>query len=196
MVKRVALIAIGMIVGFATIAIGVYCFAKVGPFPLAVSDRPFPFEESIARMSLHARLRRVSPKSVPVETNDMNLIAGARVYVANCAMCHGLPAQKPDESTSNTFPKPPQFFAQAALDDPPGEIYWETANGIRLTGMPAFKGSGGLSDTQLWQVALILTNSDKLPAAAKSILTRGNVEISSGRREMVSIERHYPAPGT
>jgi thiosulfate dehydrogenase len=186
MVKNAALIAIGMIVGFTTIAISVYYFSTIGPFPLAVSDRPFPFEESIARMALHARLRKVSPKAAPIEADETNLMEGARVYIANCAMCHGLPDQKPDASTSNMFPKPPQFFEQAVLSDSPGEIYWETANGIRLTGMPAFKDSGGLNDTQLWQVSLILKNSDKLPSGAKSILMRGTLELSSGSREVVS----------
>jgi mono/diheme cytochrome c family protein len=51
-------------------------------------------------------------------------------------------------------------------DDPPGETYWKAANGIRLTGMPAYKGS--LSDTQLWQVSLMLANADKLPPPAKA----------------------------
>jgi hypothetical protein len=32
--------------------------------------------------------------------------------------------------------------------------------------MPGFKGS--LSDTQLWQVSLMLANADKLSAAAKA----------------------------
>jgi mono/diheme cytochrome c family protein len=54
-------------------------------------------------------------------------------------------------------------------DDPPGETYWKAANGIRLTGMPGFMGS--LSDTQLWQVSLMLANADKLPAAAKAAVS-------------------------
>jgi mono/diheme cytochrome c family protein len=43
------------------------------------------------------------------------------------------------------------------------------SNGIRLTGMPSFKDT--LSDTQIWQVALLLANADKpLPPAAVSIV--------------------------
>ena len=54
-------------------------------------------------------------------------------------------------------------------DDPPGETYWKAANGIRLTGMPAYKDI--LSDTQLWQVSLLLANANKpLPPAALDIL--------------------------
>ena len=44
-------------------------------------------------------------------------------------------------------------------DDEPGETYWKVANGIRLTGMPAFNHV--LTDTQMWQVTLLLKNADQ-----------------------------------
>jgi hypothetical protein len=65
------------------------------------------------------------------------------------------------------FPHPPQFFnGDTVTDDPPGETYWKAANGIRLTGMPGYKAS--LSETQLWQVSLLLAHADKLPPAVKA----------------------------
>ncbi len=51
-------------------------------------------------------------------------------------------------------------------DDPAGETYWRTANGIRLTGMPAFRGA--ISEVQLCQVSLVLLNAGKLLRAIKS----------------------------
>jgi hypothetical protein len=36
--------------------------------------------------------------------------------------------------------------------------------------MPGFKGS--LTDTQLWQVSVMLANADKLPPAAKAALSQ------------------------
>jgi mono/diheme cytochrome c family protein len=54
-------------------------------------------------------------------------------------------------------------------DDPPGETYWKVANGIRLSGMPSYKTV--LSETEMWQVSLLLANADKpLPPAAVEIL--------------------------
>jgi mono/diheme cytochrome c family protein len=56
-------------------------------------------------------------------------------------------------------------------DDPAGETYWKVANGIRLTGMPAFKKT--LTDTQMWQVTLLLKNADQqLPDPVTKILTQ------------------------
>jgi mono/diheme cytochrome c family protein len=54
-------------------------------------------------------------------------------------------------------------------DDPPGETYWKVANGIRLSGMPSYNQV--LSDTEMWQVSVLLANADKpLPPAALELL--------------------------
>jgi mono/diheme cytochrome c family protein len=57
------------------------------------------------------------------------------------------------------------------------------ANGIRLTGMPAYKSI--LTETQMWQVSLLLAQADKpLPPAAAEIL-RGEpiVPVAAGREK-------------
>jgi len=59
------------------------------------------------------------------------------------------------------------FKGKGVTDDPPQESYWKIVNGIRLTGMPAFKGV--LNDTQIWQLALLVANADKLPDSAKKV---------------------------
>jgi mono/diheme cytochrome c family protein len=62
-------------------------------------------------------------------------------------------------------------------DDPPGKTYWTVSNGIRLTGMPSFKST--LTDTEIWQVTLLLANADKqLPPAALQIV-RGELPPDS-----------------
>jgi mono/diheme cytochrome c family protein len=74
------------------------------------------------------------------------------------------------------FPEAPPLWEKhhngnvvGVSDDPPGETYWRVANGIRLTGMPAYKNV--LTDTEMWQVTLLLANADKpLPPAALEIL--------------------------
>jgi len=45
---------------------------------------------------------------------------------------------------------------------------WKVANGIRLTGMPAFKNS--LSETEMWLVSLLLANANKISDAVKQEL--------------------------
>jgi mono/diheme cytochrome c family protein len=67
------------------------------------------------------------------------------------------------------YPHPPLLLdGKGVTDDEPGETYWKIFNGIRLTGMPGF--SKTLNETQMWQIALLLANADKLPPAAKTVL--------------------------
>jgi len=67
------------------------------------------------------------------------------------------------------FPQPPQLFkGHGVTDDPAGETYWKVANGIRLTGMPAYINS--LNDTEMWQVSLMLAHADKLSPDIFSVL--------------------------
>jgi mono/diheme cytochrome c family protein len=49
-----------------------------------------------------------------------------------------------------------------------GETYWKASNGIRLTGMPAFRGT--LTDDQLWKVSQLIANGNKLPAAVQGVM--------------------------
>lgn len=69
--------------------------------------------------------------------------------------------------------KPPHLFrGKGVTDDEPGETYWKVANGIRLTGMPSFKGS--LSETEMWQVSMLLANANKISDAVKQELKPPN----------------------
>jgi thiosulfate dehydrogenase len=84
-------------------------------------------------------------------------------------MCHGLPAHTDYATAKGMFPKPPQLFkGHGVTDDPVGETFWKVANGIRLTGMPAYTGS--LSDNEIWQVSLMLANADKLSQQVRATL--------------------------
>jgi len=121
-------------------------------------------------MALHAAVRKHAPKNSPIQADETNLAAGARVYRSSCAVCHGLPEQPVTPIARGLFPKPPALFeGKGVTDDPPGETYWKAANGIRLTGMPGFKGA--LSDTELWQVSLLLAHADKLSPNVRKILS-------------------------
>jgi thiosulfate dehydrogenase len=95
-------------------------------------------------------------------------LAGADVYRKNCAVCHGLP-DYPSDLFNLMFPKPTELFkGKGVTDDPPSESYWKAANGIRLSGMPAFKDK--LTNTQLWQVSQLVAHANEIPESVKNVL--------------------------
>jgi mono/diheme cytochrome c family protein len=134
-----------------------------------------PYERPITGIPLNVRIDRELVKFPPIHADDDNLIAGAQVYHDQCAVCHGFHG-KPSRFGAHMFPDAPPLWEKhqndavvGVSDDPPGETYWKVANGIRLTGMPAYKGV--LTDTNVWQVSLLLANADKpLPPAVVGIL--------------------------
>ena len=74
-------------------------------------------------------------------------------------------------------PKPPQLFeGMGVTDDEAWESYWKIENGIRMTGMPGFKGS--LTEPQIWQVTVMLKNGDKLPPSVLAALKADAVKTT------------------
>ena len=70
------------------------------------------------------------------------------------------------------YPVPPQLFhGTGVTDDDAWESYWKVENGIRMTGMPGFKGQ--LTETEIWQVSVLVKNADKISDAVKKELAAG-----------------------
>ena len=160
---------IGFILGLVIIPVSLYFYFYTGSAPVATSAQAMPFEKRMATMALDARVKKEAPAEAALPVNDANLVAGAGIYQKQCSVCHGVPGQEITAIAKGMFPKPPQLFhGKGVTDDPAGETYWKAANGIRLTGMPGFKGA--LSDTELWQVSLLLANANKLPQEAMASL--------------------------
>lgn len=161
----------GLILGLLIPAAAGYCYFRFGFAPVATSAAPMPFEETMAKMALHARIGKEAPaKPAPIPADETNLTQGAAVYTENCAFCHGLPNQKATMAAKGMFPLPPQLFTKDEMvtDDPVGVTYWKVSNGIRMTGMPGFGEM--LSSNQVWQVSLLLANADKLPPQTEAAL--------------------------
>ncbi len=150
---------------------------RFGNVPVAVTDPPLPQERLLTGVPLHARIDHEMIATPPIQVNEDNLVAGAQIYRDQCAICHGLHG-KPSPFGAHMYPDAPPLWEMhhhgsetmmGVTDDPPGETYWKVANGIRLTGMPSFKSV--LTDTEMWQVSLLLANADKpLPPEAVNIL--------------------------
>ena len=166
---------LGFLLGIVLVPLAVLGWLRFGDVPVAVADPPLPQERLLTGMPLHARIDREMVKTPPIQADEANLVVGAEIYRDQCAACHGFHG-KPSRFGAHMFPAAPPLWEKhhsnavvGVSDDPPGETYWKVANGIRLTGMPAYKGV--LTENQMWQVSLLLAHADKpLPPAAVEIL--------------------------
>jgi mono/diheme cytochrome c family protein len=163
-------LVVGVILGAVAVVLGLYLYFATGHAPVATSEPPMPFEKKLAHQALNARVSREMQKTPPLQPDESNFAAGAKVYREHCAVCHGLPEQKETLIAAGMYPHPPKLLeGKGVTDDEPGESYWKVANGIRLTGMPGFRPA--LSDTQMWQVSLLVANADKIPKPVHDTLS-------------------------
>jgi mono/diheme cytochrome c family protein len=169
----------GVVAGILIVPLALYVYFVSGSAPVATSAAAMPFERMLAHRALDARVAKEMPKNVPIPGDESNYVAGAQVYRQNCAVCHSLADGIPSAIAKGMFPKPPALLVGVGVtDDEPGETYWKVANGIRLTGMPSFRQS--LSETEMWQVSLLLAHADKLPERAKQVFSAGPPPGSMG----------------
>ncbi len=162
----------GVVIGICVLLLAGYLFVSLGGMPVATKGPPLPLEKYLARKALHAAMDREVGKPSPLPADEPNFLAGAHVYQAQCAVCHGRLGQPESAIAKGMFPHPPQLLPpkKGVTDDLVGETYWKVKNGIRLTGMPGYVDS--LTDAELWQVSLLLLHADKLPESVRPILRK------------------------
>lgn len=162
---------LGVVIGIVVLPVIALLYIWFGYAPVATAASPLPLERRLASMALHARIEKEAPKEAAVAATEPNLLAGAKIYREYCAVCHGTAGEPKTATAKGMFPAPPELFrGKGVTDDPAGETFWKAANGIRLTGMPAYRGS--LSDEQLWQVSQLLATADKLPQTVKDLMAQ------------------------
>src|SRR6267378_1621720 len=165
-------LVLGVLLAILLIAGGVYFFISSGHAPLATSAPPIRYEKKIARLGLTAYKDKLPHPEPQVPADEANMVAGAKVYKEQCATCHGIPGEPKGAIALGMYPAPPQLFHGVGVtDDDAWESYWKVENGIRLTGMPGYKGQ--LTETQIWQVAVLVKNADKISASVKNELAAG-----------------------
>lgn len=168
-------ILLGVLLGIVLVAASLLGWLQFGKVPVAVADPPIYQERLLTGIPLHARIHRELQKSPVITPDEGMLVSGAHIYSEKCAVCHGIHG-KPSQLGGQMYPGAPPLWEShhgngtiGVSDDPPGETYWKVYNGIRLTGMPSYKGV--LSEAEIWNVSLLLANADKpLPPPAVEVL--------------------------
>jgi thiosulfate dehydrogenase len=164
---------LGILIGILLLVGCLYLYFWSGHAPVATSAKPMPFERKMAKLGLHSYLESLPHPQPQVPADEANLVAGAKVYKEQCATCHSLPGEPRSAVSKGMFPVPPELFHGVGVtDDEPWETYWKVENGIRMTGMPGFKGQ--LAEKQIWQVTMLVKNADKITDPVKKELLASN----------------------
>jgi mono/diheme cytochrome c family protein len=151
----------GILVGFLLVAIGGAVIVGLGSYNVAASVPPGKLEESLARLALNRSVARRAPIVKNAMTASPEVLRdGLSHYRENCVGCHGAPGVDAAEYGQGLNPPAPDLTLPRIQKRPDGELYWIVANGIRMTGMPAFGPTH--KEEELWMIVAFLRHLPEL----------------------------------
>lgn len=152
---------LGVLFTLLVVFLGVLGYLRLGYAEVRGDLPPANWERKLMFSSVHASVRRRAPELPnPIPATDENLVAGGKMYLNECAGCHGTPG-KPPETGESLYPPIPQL-PQAGTDYTEAQVFWVAKHGIRLSGM--FANGKWDSDQKLWTVAAYIKRIKALPA--------------------------------
>ena len=78
-------------------------------------------------------------KKLNITQKDFSLKKGAAEFMSTCVLCHGAPGFEKQDFAKWMDPPPPDLSNKENMEDfTDAKLFWIIANGIRMTGMPAF----------------------------------------------------------
>lgn len=146
-------LATGLLIGAGAVLIAVS--GRVG---VAASE---PHSGPVEWLLETARHRAVERHAATVEVPDLSdpgrLPRGENLYLRHCALCHGTEGEPRSPVANGLNPPPPDLSGGIPRADA-AEAWWVTAHGVRMTGMPAFRGH--LSEEQIWDLVAWLVRGE------------------------------------
>jgi len=166
-VKRFLYGGLTALVGVSLIAMLVgLVILKLGLVPINADEAPSTLEKKVFTFAVHASVARHSSEQAGISTpTDDDRQAGAEIYKAMCAQCHGQLNGRPSVLGGSFYPPAPQLPGHSTTYTEP-ELFWIVKHGIRNTSMPAWRNL--LSDDDIRQVVAFLKRLDSLPPEVES----------------------------
>jgi len=130
------------------IAIAVLAYSRVRGGGFSADAEPGTFERSIAtrllRLSIPADADR---QQNPFATDPNAWRSSVDHFQDHCATCHGQNGRGTTEMGKNMYPKVPDLADARIQSLSDGALFYIIQNGVRWTGMPAWKGEHSPEET-------------------------------------------------
>ena len=139
--------------------------------PSAIEEFAATTARKIAVPSSYRQLRN------PIMPSTQNIRAGMEHFSDHCATCHANDGGGQTLFGKGLYPKPPDLRAAGTQNKSDGELYYTIANGVRLSGMPAF--SEAHTAPQAWRLVLFIRHLPQITAEELSERKRPNPKRES-----------------
>ena len=141
---RDALITVVVLV----VVVGVGAYSRMRAGGLSADADPGPLERTVARRLLRFSISPEAERQKnPFGEDATAWRAAADHYVDHCAICHGSDGHGHTDMGENMYPKVPDLADAAVQSLSDGALFSIIQNGVRWTGMPAWKHEHPAEDT-------------------------------------------------
>src|ERR1051325_1123885 len=129
------------------------------------NQKPSKVETTLANMAKDVVIPiQAEDLKSPCESADAAAIQqGQQIYGQACALCHGATGRADSQMGQSMYPPAMDLTSPHAASWTDAELFWIIENGIRFTGMPAWKSQITAPDT--WKLILFIRT---LPVASAS----------------------------
>jgi mono/diheme cytochrome c family protein len=139
----------------------VFAYVKSGVFNVAAARPHSRLVEWVTHETMINSIKRRAPDvALPGEVFEAQAKRGFCEYEAHCVACHGAPALAREQWVNGLNPTPP-YLLDTTQKWKPGELEWIVRNGIKMTGMPAWRES--MTDRQITDVVAYVGVMSKMP---------------------------------
>lgn len=125
-----------------------------GAYDISASDQhlapTYWLLDTAMRRSVKARARQID---VPALDNAAVIERGVAYFRDHCVQCHGAPGVAPEPFALGLTPAPANLV-HTAREWGAAEMFWVVKEGIKMTGMPAWRYR--MSDDDIWSVVAFL----------------------------------------
>ena len=181
-------IGISGLILIALIALGAAAFVRSGLYDISATDQHLAPTYWLLDTTMKYSVRRRGAKiEVPELADEAKIARGASLYRASCESCHGAPGVAPEPFALGMTPAPVPLV-HTARHWPPEDVFWVVKEGIKMTGMPAWKYR--MSDADIWAVVAFLPAMSRMtPAQYKGIKAQPVERQRTSAGETPSAER-------
>jgi mono/diheme cytochrome c family protein len=142
----------------------VAAFVVVRRGGLAADEEPGRLERIVARQLVRLSIPAEADRQENPLRTDVSAWKEARDHYADhCAVCHGRDAKGDTEVAKNMYPKVPDLTSPEVQARSDGALFHIIQNGVRWTGMPAWKHEHSPEET--WQLVAFLRQAPTLTDA-------------------------------
>jgi mono/diheme cytochrome c family protein len=149
--------------------------------------RPSQGETSLANATKDVTIPLQAGKmNNPLPETDEVVSQGQEIFLGSCAQCHGPDARGDTNVGRNMYPPAMDLTSAHVQHWNDAELFWIIQNGVRLTGMPAWKSS--ISDNDTWKLARFIHHLPHLNAASASAAVPSSAQAATSTQDKYTLK--------